>query len=146
MVFAYLYGYYAAPHTTFAYTLMLTRALLNLVFVMMMASMQFVAIFWFMGRARVYWLKAGETQVTFDDYKGNEQVLEASRRIVTLLKGQKKFKDMGGEVSRSSLVGPRHEEVLSGHGHRHGGRSALCYASAPSSRICSSASAIIMML
>jgi cell division protease FtsH len=107
VVFAYLYGYYAAPHTTFAYTLMLTRALLNLVFVMMMAIMQFVAIFWFMGRARVYWLKAGETQVTFDDYKGNEQLLEASRRIVTLLKGQKKFKDMGGEVSKGLLlVGP----------------------------------------
>jgi cell division protease FtsH len=107
LVVAYLYGYYAAPHTTFAYTVMVTRSLLNLLFVMLMAIMQFVAIFWFMGRARVYWLKAGETQVTFADYKGNDQVLEASARIVTLLKGQKKFKDMGGEVSKGLLlVGP----------------------------------------
>jgi cell division protease FtsH len=106
-VFAYLYGYYSAPQATFAYSVMILRALINLLFVLLMAVMQFVAIFWFMGRARVYWIKAGETQVSFKDYKGNDEVLEAASRIVTLLRGVKKFKDMGGQVSKGLLlVGP----------------------------------------
>jgi len=45
--------------------------------------------------------------VSFKDYKGNPEVLEAAHRIVTLLKGVKDFKDMGGEVTRGVLlIGP----------------------------------------
>jgi ATP-dependent Zn protease len=68
---------------------------------------QFVAIFWFIGRPRVYWVMPGETGVSFADYKGNPEVLESARRIVVLLKGVKGFKEMGGEISRGLLlVGP----------------------------------------
>jgi ATP-dependent Zn protease len=49
----------------------------------------------------------GETGINFSDYKGNPEVLESARRIVTLLKGVKGFKEMGGEISRGLLlVGP----------------------------------------
>ncbi|MFO7171122.1 MAG: AAA family ATPase [Chloroflexota bacterium] len=68
---------------------------------------QFFLMFYFMGRTRIYWLKPGETGVGFKDYKGNPEVLEAARRIVTLLKGAKEFKEMGGEVTRGVLlIGP----------------------------------------
>ncbi|HMP42027.1 MAG TPA: AAA family ATPase [Roseiflexaceae bacterium] len=68
---------------------------------------QFFLMFYFMGRTRIYWLKPGETGISFKDYKGNPEVLEAASRIVTLLKGAKEFKDMGGEVTRGVLlVGP----------------------------------------
>ncbi|HWQ12481.1 MAG TPA: AAA family ATPase [Roseiflexaceae bacterium] len=68
---------------------------------------QFFLMFYFMGRTRIYWLKPGETGIGFKDYKGNPEVLEAARRIVTLLKGAKEFKDMGGEVTRGVLlIGP----------------------------------------
>ncbi|MCS6940296.1 MAG: AAA family ATPase, partial [Roseiflexus sp.] len=68
---------------------------------------QFFLMFYFMSRTRVYWLKPGETGVSFKDYKGNPEVLEAARRIVTLLKGAKEFKEMGGEVTRGVLlIGP----------------------------------------
>ncbi len=68
---------------------------------------QFVAIFWFIGRPRVYWVMPGETGINFDDYKGNPEVLEAARRIVILLRGVQSFKEMGGEISRGLLlVGP----------------------------------------
>src|SRR5690606_31685960 len=67
----------------------------------------FVALFWFLGRGRTYWIDPGETGLTFDDYKGNDEVLEVAKRIVTLLKGVRKFKEMGGEVSKGLLlVGP----------------------------------------
>jgi ATP-dependent Zn protease len=69
--------------------------------------LQFVAIFWFLGRPRIYWVLPGEQGVTFEDYKGNPEVLEAARRIVTLMQGVRGFKEMGGEISRGLLlVGP----------------------------------------
>ena len=68
---------------------------------------QFVAIFWFIGRPRVYWIMPGETGIDFSDYKGNPEVLEAARRVVILLRGVKGFKEMGGEISRGLLlIGP----------------------------------------
>src|SRR5207253_98723 len=45
--------------------------------------------------------------VGFKDYKGNPEILEVARRIVTLLRGVKHFTDMGGEVHRGLLmIGP----------------------------------------
>jgi cell division protease FtsH len=65
---------------------------------------QFGMMYFFMARTRIYWLKPGETGVSFKDYKGNPEVLEAATRIVTLLKGVKEFKSMGGEVTRGVLL------------------------------------------
>lgn len=81
--------------------------ILQMFMYMMFAMMQFVAIFWFLARGRVYWIDPGETGISFADYKGNPQVLEVAERIVTLLRGVKKFKQMGGETSRGLLlIGP----------------------------------------
>jgi cell division protease FtsH len=68
---------------------------------------QFALMYFFMARTRIYWVKPGETGVGFEDYKGNPEVLQAATRIVTLLKGVKGFKSMGGEVTRGVLlIGP----------------------------------------
>jgi cell division protease FtsH len=68
---------------------------------------QFFLMYFFMARTRIYWVKPGETGVSFKDYRGQPEVLEAARRIVILLKGAKEFKQMGGEVTRGVLlVGP----------------------------------------
>ncbi|HET9921543.1 MAG TPA: AAA family ATPase [Ktedonobacteraceae bacterium] len=76
----------------------------QIVFAVLFGIMQFVAIFWFLGRPRLYWVMPGETGVTFDDYKGNPEVLEAARRIVRLLQGVKEFQDMGGTPVRGLLL------------------------------------------
>jgi len=76
----------------------------QIVFAVLFGIMQFVAIFWFLGRPRLYWVMPGETGVTFDDYKGNPEVLEAARRIVRLLQGVKEFEDMGGTPVRGLLL------------------------------------------
>src|SRR5215216_3024574 len=68
---------------------------------------QFSLMYFFMARTGIYWVKPGETGVGFEDYKGNPEVLQAATRIVTLLKGVKGFKSMGGEVTRGVLlIGP----------------------------------------
>lgn len=72
-----------------------------------MAIGQFAAIMWFLSRGRLYWISPTETGVGFADYKGNPDVLELARRVVILLRGVSKFKQMGGEVSRGLLlIGP----------------------------------------
>ncbi|MBI2953073.1 MAG: AAA family ATPase [Chloroflexi bacterium] len=81
--------------------------LFQLAFAVLFMIVQFVALFWFLARGRVYWVLPGETGVGFADYKGNPEVLEAARRIVVLLRGVREFKEMGGEVIRGLLlVGP----------------------------------------
>ncbi len=65
---------------------------------------QFVGIFWFLSRGRTYWVKPGETGVSFNDYKGNPEVLAAAREVVTLLRGARQFKEMGGDVIRGFLL------------------------------------------
>ncbi len=81
--------------------------ILQLGVAVMFGILQFAAIFWFLGRPRLYWVMPGETGTGFADYKGNPEVLESARRIVTLLRGVKHFKEMGGEISRGILlIGP----------------------------------------
>jgi cell division protease FtsH len=68
---------------------------------------QFFLMYFFMARTRIYWVKPGETGISFKDYRGNPEVLEAASRVVTLLKGAKEFKKMGGDVTRGILlIGP----------------------------------------
>ena len=73
-------------------------------FAVMFIIIQFGALFWFLGRPRLYWVMPGETGVSFDDYKGNPEVLEAARRIVLLLQGTEEFKQMGGQAVRGLLL------------------------------------------
>src|SRR5260370_3708906 len=47
----------------------------------------FVAIFWFLGRPRLYWVMPAVTGVGFNNYRGNQDVLRSIRRLVRLWKG-----------------------------------------------------------
>ena len=67
-----------APGVVFQYAF-------QMLFYMFAIVIQFVALFWFLGRFWLYWVMSGETGVTFDDYKGNPEVLEVARCIVLLL-------------------------------------------------------------
>ena len=76
----------------------------QIMFALLFGIMQFVAIFWFMGRPRLYWVMPGETGIGFKDYKGNPDVLEAAKRIVTILRGVEEFRKMGGQPVRGLLL------------------------------------------
>jgi len=87
--------------------LTILQLLFQLLFAAMFLIIQFGALFWFLGRGRVYWIEPGESGIWFKDYKGNPSVVEVAHRVVTLVRGVKSFKEMGGEVSRGLLlVGP----------------------------------------
>jgi cell division protease FtsH len=93
--------------TALPYVLYAAYLLFQLLFAILFMIIQFVALFWFLGRGRTYWVMPGETGITFKDYRGQKDVLEVAQRWVTLLRGVKEFKRMGGEVSKGLLlVGP----------------------------------------
>ncbi|MBP3963859.1 AAA family ATPase [Paenibacillus lignilyticus] len=85
-------------------TLSIVSLLFQLVFAMMFMIVQFAALFWFLARGRTYWILPGETGATWDDYRGNPEIVENAKRIVILLKGVKEFKEMGGEAIRGFLL------------------------------------------
>ncbi|HLG64213.1 MAG TPA: AAA family ATPase [Ktedonosporobacter sp.] len=76
----------------------------QIMFAIFFVLIQFIAIFWFMGRPRLYWVMPGETGTGFDDYKGNPDVLEAAKRIVQILRGVEEFRQMGGQPIRGLLL------------------------------------------
>jgi cell division protease FtsH len=78
--------------------------LFQLMFAVLFMVVQFGALFYFLSRGRTYWVMPGETGITFKDYRGQKDVLEVATRWVTLLRGVKEFKRMGGEVSRGLLL------------------------------------------
>ncbi|MGG1514697.1 AAA family ATPase [Paenibacillus oryzisoli] len=90
--------------TAWNVALTLASLALQLLFAMMFMIIQFVALFWFLARGRTYWILPGETGATWDDYRGNPEIVENAKRIVTLLKGVKEFKEMGGEAIRGLLL------------------------------------------
>lgn len=80
------------------------KVALQLLIAMLAMIMQFVALFWFLARGRTYWILPGETGVSWNDYRGNPEIVENAERIVSLLKGVKEFKAMGGEAIRGLLL------------------------------------------
>lgn len=95
---------WAGGPTYWGIALSIASLLMQLVFAMAFMIIQFVALFWFLARGRTYWILPGETGSTWDDYRGNPEIVENAKRIVTLLKGVKEFKEMGGEAIRGLLL------------------------------------------
>jgi cell division protease FtsH len=65
-------------------------------FFMSLAVMQFVAMFWFLARGGTYVIYPREYDVTFDDVRGQPEIVESTKEALTLFQGFKKFRDAGG--------------------------------------------------
>jgi cell division protease FtsH len=71
---------------------------------LMIVVIEFVAIFWFMSRSRMYTIMPGAEGVGFADYRGQPELLEQAKQIVTLLRGVKAFEGSGGEPLNGLLL------------------------------------------
>jgi cell division protease FtsH len=104
---AFLFWFLPNIQALFPYVILIFTVLFQLAFAILFMVVQFGALFYFLSRGRTYWILPGETGISFKDYRGQKDILEVSQRIVTLLRGVKEFKRMGGEVSKGlMLVGP----------------------------------------
>jgi cell division protease FtsH len=78
---------------------------LRIVFAIAFAVMQFVAIFWFMAQSRVEVIRPGDPkQVTFDDYKGQPNLIKMVRQWISLLSDRAQFQKMGGQFINGLLL------------------------------------------
>ena len=77
----------------------------RVIFILFMAIIQFVAIFWFMAQSRVEIIRPGDPkQVTFDDYKGQPNLIKMVRQWISLLSDRAKFQKMGGQFINGLLL------------------------------------------
>ncbi len=78
----------------------------QLLFAMLFMVVQFGAMMYFMSRARVYWIMPGEAPISFADYKGNPEVLDRAKQVVSILKGAATpaAKKMGLQPIRGMLL------------------------------------------
>lgn len=77
----------------------------RIVFAIGFAIIQFVAIFWFMSQTRVEVIRPGDPkQITFDDYKGQPNLLKMVRQWIYLLSDREQFQKMGGQFITGLLL------------------------------------------
>jgi len=77
----------------------------RILFVIAFAVIQFVEIFWFMAQSRVETIRPGDPkQVTFDDYKGQPNLIKMVRQWISLLSDRGKFQKMGGQFINGLLL------------------------------------------
>jgi len=78
---------------------------LRIVFAIAFVVIQFVAIFWFMAQSRVEVIRPGDPkQVTFDDYKGQPNLIKMVRQWISLLSDRAEFQRMGGQFINGLLL------------------------------------------
>jgi cell division protease FtsH len=78
---------------------------LRIVFAIAFVVIQFVAIFWFMAQSRVEVIRPGDPkQVTFDDYKGQPNLIKMVRQWISLLSDRAQFQKMGGQFINGLLL------------------------------------------
>jgi cell division protease FtsH len=81
-------------------TLALPFAIISMVLLMAMyisiVLVQFVAIFWFLARGQTYVIYPREYDVSFDDVRGQPEIVDSTKEALTLFQGFKKFRDAGG--------------------------------------------------
>jgi cell division protease FtsH len=77
----------------------------RILFAIAFVVIQFVAIFWFMAQSRVEVIRPGDPkQVTFDDYKGQPNLIKMVRQWISLLSDRGKFQKMGGQFINGLLL------------------------------------------
>ncbi len=80
--------------------------ILRIVLTLTFAIGQFVLIFWFLGRARMYTVWPGSTSegISFADYRGQPELLSQAKQIVKLVRGVRVFEEAGGEPLNGLLL------------------------------------------
>ncbi|HZP96147.1 MAG TPA: AAA family ATPase [Candidatus Limnocylindria bacterium] len=82
------------------------QLLVLLLFYSFMMIVQFGALMWFMSRPRTYTVTPDSPQIglSFENYRGQPDLLEHAKSLVRILKGVKSFQDRGGEMPQGMLL------------------------------------------
>jgi cell division protease FtsH len=82
------------------------QLLILLLFYSFMMIVQFGALMWFMSRPRTYTVTPDSPQIglSFENYRGQPDLLEHAKSLVRILKGVKTFQQRGGEMPAGMLL------------------------------------------
>jgi cell division protease FtsH len=82
------------------------QLLVLLLFYSFMMIVQFGALMWFMSRPRTYTVTPDNPQIglSFENYRGQPDLLDHAKSLVRILKGVKTFQDRGGEMPQGMLL------------------------------------------
>jgi cell division protease FtsH len=81
---------------TLALPLAVMGLLLYFGFFMLLMVAQIFAMFAFLARGKTYVIYPGEYDVTFDDVRGQPEIVASTKEALTLFQGFKKFREAGG--------------------------------------------------
>jgi cell division protease FtsH len=81
---------------TLALPLAVMGLLLYFLFFMLLMVAQIVAMFGFLARGKTYVIYPGEYDVTFDDVRGQPEIVASTKEALALFQGFKKFREAGG--------------------------------------------------
>jgi cell division protease FtsH len=99
-------GYWAYSNPVVLNILLISLSFVfRIVFLLAFAILQFVAIFWFMAQTKVETIRPGDPkQITFDDYKGQPNLLKLVRQWIMLMSDRGQFQKMGGQFINGLLL------------------------------------------
>src|SRR5688572_11968840 len=82
------------------------QLLVLLLFYAFAMIVQFGALMWFLSRPRTYTVTPDSPQIglSFDNYRGQPDLLEHAKSLVRILKGVKQFQERGGEMPKGMLL------------------------------------------
>jgi len=82
------------------------QLLILLLFYSFMMIVQFGALMWFMSRPRTYTVTPDNPQIglSFENYRGQPDLLDHAKSLVRILKGVKTFQDRGGDMPQGMLL------------------------------------------
>ncbi|HZD69495.1 MAG TPA: AAA family ATPase [Actinomycetes bacterium] len=70
--------------------------LATIIMLMTFMIVQFAGLFWFLSRGRTYVIYPREYDVTFNDVRGQPEIVASTKEALSLFQGFKKFRDAGG--------------------------------------------------
>jgi len=77
----------------------------QIAFALAFAILQFVAIFWFMSQTKVVVIRPNDPKhITFDDYKGQPNLVKLVCQWISLLSDREQFQKMGGQFINGLLL------------------------------------------
>lgn len=82
------------------------QLLVTLLFYAFAMIVQFGALMWFMSRPRTYTVTPDNAQIglSFDNYRGQPDLLDHAKSLVRILKGVERFQQAGGEMPKGMLL------------------------------------------
>jgi cell division protease FtsH len=82
------------------------QLLITLLFYAFAMIVQFGALMWFMSRPRTYTVTPDSAQIglSFENYRGQPDLLEHAKSLVRILRGAERFQQAGGEMPKGMLL------------------------------------------